>query len=64
VFTGDADQMVPPQNSINLADAIPDSTLVTIAGAGHVVFTERPDAVGAAIRTFLTGVEMRDAAAR
>jgi pimeloyl-ACP methyl ester carboxylesterase len=63
VFTGDADQMVPPQNSVTLAGAIPDATLVTIPGAGHVCFTERPDAVAAAVRSFLAGVESRDAAA-
>jgi 3-oxoadipate enol-lactonase len=63
VFTGDADQMVPPQNSVTLAEAIPDATLVTIPGAGHVCFTERPDAVAAAVRSFLADVELRDAAA-
>jgi 3-oxoadipate enol-lactonase len=63
VFTGDADQMVPSENSTTLVEAIPDATLVTIPGAGHVVFTERPDAVGNAVRCFLSDVEARDAAA-
>jgi pimeloyl-ACP methyl ester carboxylesterase len=57
VFTGDADQMVPPENSTTLADAIPDSTLVTIQGVGHVLFTERPAEVARAIRDFLERVD-------
>jgi pimeloyl-ACP methyl ester carboxylesterase len=56
VFTGDADQMVPPQNSATLAEAIPDSRLVTIPGAGHVVFTEQAAAVATAVTAFLTGI--------
>jgi 3-oxoadipate enol-lactonase len=64
VFTGDTDQMVPPQNSVNLVEAIPNAYLVTIAGAGHVVFTEQPSAVGHAVRTFLVDVEARDGAVR
>ncbi|MCW2571527.1 MAG: Alpha/beta hydrolase fold protein [Frankiales bacterium] len=58
VFTGDADQMVPPENSATLADAIPDSTTVLISGAGHVVFTERPAEVAAAVRDFLDRVDL------
>jgi pimeloyl-ACP methyl ester carboxylesterase len=57
VFTGDADQMVPPQNSTTLADAIPDSATVLIPGAGHVVFTEQPQAVATAVRDFLERVD-------
>jgi pimeloyl-ACP methyl ester carboxylesterase len=58
VFTGDADQMVPPQNSATLAEAIPDSTSVLIHGAGHVVFTERPTEVATAVRDFLDRVDL------
>jgi pimeloyl-ACP methyl ester carboxylesterase len=50
--------MVPPQNSTTLADAIPDSTTVLIPGAGHVVFTERPTEVAAAVRDFLDRVDL------
>jgi 3-oxoadipate enol-lactonase len=57
VFTGDADEMVPPVNSQTMADAIPDSTTVTIPGAGHVVFTEQPVAVGTAVLEFLERVD-------
>jgi 3-oxoadipate enol-lactonase len=57
VFTGDQDEMVPPENSTTLADAIPDSTLVTVRGVGHVLFTERPDEVARAVRDFLERVD-------
>jgi 3-oxoadipate enol-lactonase len=57
VFTGDLDRMVPPKNSENIAAAVPDATLVVIAGAGHVNFTEQPGAVAKAIREFLERVD-------
>jgi pimeloyl-ACP methyl ester carboxylesterase len=57
VFTGDADEMVPPINSATLAEAIPDSTSVTIAGAGHICFTEQPLLVAAAVNDFLDRVD-------
>ncbi|MDP9101186.1 MAG: alpha/beta hydrolase [Actinomycetota bacterium] len=62
VFTGDADLLVPPVNSITLADAIPDGRLVMVPGAGHVVFSERPAEVAQAILGFLADVESRHAA--
>ena len=49
--------MVPPQNSTTLSEAVPDGTLVTIPGAGHVVFTEQPHAVADAVREFLSRVD-------
>jgi pimeloyl-ACP methyl ester carboxylesterase len=57
VFTGDLDRMVPPKNSENIAAAVPGATLVVIAGAGHVNFTEQPGAVAKAIREFLERVD-------
>jgi pimeloyl-ACP methyl ester carboxylesterase len=60
VFTGDLDRMVPPKNSENMAAAIPDAKLVVVPGAGHVLFTEQPDVVGALLREFLLDVEERD----
>lgn len=60
VFTGDLDRMVPPANSEHLAAVIPDARLVVVPDAGHVLFTEQPDVVGALIRGFLLDVEQRD----
>jgi len=41
VLTGDRDIIVPPQNSYNLAAAIPGSELKTIAGGSHLFFVEQ-----------------------
>jgi pimeloyl-ACP methyl ester carboxylesterase len=59
VITGDQDQMVPPANSQILAEAIPDARLVVIPAAGHVVFTDQPEAVTYAMIEFLDGVTIR-----
>lgn len=53
VLTGDRDMVVPMQNSINLANAIPNARLVIIEGAGHMVFVERAAAFNSVVREFL-----------
>jgi pimeloyl-ACP methyl ester carboxylesterase len=57
VMTGDADQMVPPANTDILADAISDARKAIVPGAGHVVFTDAPEAVTSAILGFLDEVQ-------
>jgi len=42
VVTGDADTLIPPAESEQLAAAIPHAKLVTIPGAGHLVAHEKP----------------------
>lgn len=42
VVTGDADTLIPPAESEQLAAAIPHASLVTIPGAGHLVAHEKP----------------------
>ncbi|MBV9216158.1 MAG: alpha/beta hydrolase [Acidobacteria bacterium] len=54
VLTGDADTVVPTQNSENLAAAIPSSTLQVIAGGSHMFFVERAREFNAAVVEFLT----------
>ena len=41
VVTGDADVIVPPENSRNLAGAIPGAELRTVRGGSHTFFIER-----------------------
>jgi pimeloyl-ACP methyl ester carboxylesterase len=53
IIHGDADQMVPVANANIMANALPDVTKVIIKGAGHVIFSEQPDAVNAALLKFL-----------
>jgi pimeloyl-ACP methyl ester carboxylesterase len=57
VFTGAEDRMVPPVNSDLLAREIPDARLVIVPGAGHVVFTDKPEAVCEAIIGFVDSLE-------
>jgi pimeloyl-ACP methyl ester carboxylesterase len=42
VLTGDADTIVPHENSVNLAAAIPGAQLHVIEGGSHTFFIERP----------------------
>jgi pimeloyl-ACP methyl ester carboxylesterase len=53
VITGDSDQIVPPQNSRNLAAKIPDAQLISIEGGSHLFFLERPDEFNSVIEKFL-----------
>lgn len=52
VITGDEDQMVPPENAKVLAGAIKDARLVVVPGAGHVLFTDAPEALTSAMLSF------------
>lgn len=53
VITGDADILIPPENSRNLAARIPNARLHVIEGAGHAVFIEQADAFNRAVLEFL-----------
>ncbi|HEY6911408.1 MAG TPA: alpha/beta fold hydrolase [Myxococcales bacterium] len=50
VLTGDADRLVPPQNSELLARAIPKAKLHVLRGAGHVFPLEREEETVRALR--------------
>jgi pimeloyl-ACP methyl ester carboxylesterase len=56
VVTGDQDLCVPPENSKNLAEKIPNARLVMIEGAGHAVFMEQPDEFNRVVTEFLESV--------
>jgi pimeloyl-ACP methyl ester carboxylesterase len=53
VITGDADRIVPPENSRRLAAAIPHARLVIIEGGSHQFFVERADEFNRAVLDFL-----------
>lgn len=57
VITGDDDRIVPTQESIRLAEAIPGSDLVVIADCGHLPQEERPQAFLQAVRGFIANLE-------
>lgn len=53
VMTGEFDAWSPPAQHREIAAAIPDSHLVIVPGAGHMLPLEAPDAVNAAIAAWL-----------
>jgi pimeloyl-ACP methyl ester carboxylesterase len=56
VITGDADRIVPLENSINLAAAIPEAKLVVMPGGSHLFFIEEPGDFNAAVIEFINGI--------
>jgi len=55
VMTGEYDRIVPPEQSIRLAEELPNAELVIIPLCGHLPQEERPEAFVAAVSTFLSG---------
>ena len=53
IICGDADQMVPLKYSLTLHEQIAGSTLVVVAGVGHMPTIERPAEVSAALRALV-----------
>ncbi len=53
VITGDADTIVVPENSINLAERIPRAKLEVIDGAGHMAFVENAAQFNQLVLNFL-----------
>jgi pimeloyl-ACP methyl ester carboxylesterase len=49
VVQGDADRTVAPTAGRRLAEVIPGARLVALAGVGHLVIHQRPEAVAAAV---------------
>jgi len=53
VISGDADVIVPVQNSRNLAAKIPGAELVLLKGGGHAFFIEQADQFNLAVTDFI-----------
>lgn len=53
VITGDQDKIVPMQNSLNLAEKIPNATLKIIENGSHIIFIENASEFNQAVREFL-----------
>jgi pimeloyl-ACP methyl ester carboxylesterase len=60
VITGDADRLVPPENSRVLADLIPGAKLVVLPGAGHCFRLERERETADALEAFFAGLVSED----
>jgi 3-oxoadipate enol-lactonase len=56
VLTGDADLLVPPDNSKILAERIPGAKLIIVPGGGHQILVEQPEACNKAIMDFFQGL--------
>lgn len=53
VIAGTEDVLIEPENSRIIADAIPDSRLVEVSGAGHALQTMFPEKIDAEVISFL-----------
>ena len=54
VITGDADRLVPWENSLRIAGRIPGAKLVVLPGAPHRLFAETADAFNLEVLRFLS----------
>jgi pimeloyl-ACP methyl ester carboxylesterase len=63
VLCGSDDLLTPPHNSQLIADALPDSELVVVPDAGHLVMLEHPEVVDAALRRLVDRARRRSDAA-
>jgi pimeloyl-ACP methyl ester carboxylesterase len=53
VVVGAEDALTPPEKARQMSELLPNATLVTISGAGHLANLEAPDAFNTALETFL-----------
>ena len=59
VVVGEEDVLTPPSDSEAIAAALPNASLVRIAGAGHLSNLEQPRAFEASVESFLGGLGQR-----
>ena len=57
VLTGDADVIVPHENSVNLAARIPGARLRIVEGGSHTFFIERPGEFNSAVMEFIESLD-------
>lgn len=53
VVVGEEDALSPPDEAVVMADALPDSRLVRIPGAGHLTAVETPEHLNEVLRAFV-----------
>ncbi|NJM53034.1 MAG: alpha/beta hydrolase [Blastocatellia bacterium] len=53
VITGDRDQVVPMQNSVNLSNSIPNSRLEIVENSGHLFFIEQAEKFNKIVTAFV-----------
>lgn len=55
VITGDRDNLVPMQNSVNLAEKLPTAILKIIKNGSHMIFIEKADEFNKIVSQFIIG---------
>lgn len=55
VITGDRDNLVPMQNSVNLANKLPNAVLKIIENGSHMIFVENADEFNRIVSQFVLG---------
>jgi pimeloyl-ACP methyl ester carboxylesterase len=58
VVHGTGDQLIAPENAVEIADAVPDAQLTLVPDAGHMIAQEQPSAVAAAVGKLLEAVTL------
>lgn len=53
VVVGDHDRLTPPAHARALVDAVPQARMRVVAGTGHMMLVERPDAIAAEVGALL-----------
>ncbi|MFJ6658122.1 3-oxoadipate enol-lactonase [Streptomyces sp. NPDC091377] len=64
LIAGREDPATPPAHLREIADAVPDATLVELPGASHLAPAQRPEAVLTALRAHFDGLAGRGTAVR
>jgi pimeloyl-ACP methyl ester carboxylesterase len=55
LLAGDADELIPPQNSIEMAERIPQAQITFLPGVGHMFWVEAPEEAAYQITRFVRG---------
>jgi pimeloyl-ACP methyl ester carboxylesterase len=55
VIAGDKDELIPPENSVEIAGLIPQAQITLLPGIGHMFWVEAPDESAFQIRRFIQG---------
>jgi pimeloyl-ACP methyl ester carboxylesterase len=58
VVHGTGDQLIAPENAVEIADTVPDAQLTLVPDAGHMIAQEQPSALAAAVGKLLEAVTL------
>lgn len=61
VMCGEADQLTPPERSLEIAQRVPQARLVIVPRCGHMLTMEQPEVVNATLVEWLSALDRRGA---